>query len=219
VSEKVVLVGAGGHAGVVVDILRLQPGSEFELVGFTDTNLELAGSEIYGLPVLGNDDILAELFAGGVRCGLVTVGAVRVNPVREKLYEILIGLGFELINAVHPASVIAGNVVFGRGNTVMAGVLINPGAVVNENVIINTGAVVEHDCHVGSHVHIGPGARIGGGVRIGEGAVIGMGATVLPSLRVGRRAMIGAGAVVVRDVPPAATVVGVPGQVVKCAGD
>ena len=53
------------------------------------------------------------------------------------------------------------------------------------------------------------------GPKIGAYTRVGTGAKVLGSVTVGERAVIGAGAVVIRDVPEAATVVGVPARVVR----
>jgi acetyltransferase-like isoleucine patch superfamily enzyme len=80
--------------------------------------------------------------------------------------------------------------------------------------IINTSAVADHDDQLGKGVHLMPGATLCGEIVVEDFATIGANATVLPRLRIGSGAFVGAGAVVTRDVPPGATVVGVPARIV-----
>ena len=83
------------------------------------------------------------------------------------------------------------------------------------DAIINTGCIVEHDCVVRTNAHLSPGVRLAGGAMVGRGAHVGTGGIVLPGVKVGDGAIVGAGAVVTRDVPPGATVVGVPARAVE----
>ena len=61
------------------------------------------------------------------------------------------------------------------------------------------------------------GYEDGGRVRVGRGAWVGIGASVIQCVSIGEYAVVGAGAAVIRDVPDRATVVGVPGKVIKVA--
>lgn len=84
-------------------------------------------------------------------------------------------------------------------------------------VVIGAGSVVEDGCQLMSGVVLGSeDARLGGPSApvIRAGSSIGAGAKLLGAIEIGVGATIGANAVVVRDVPPGATVVGVPGRVV-----
>ena len=205
-------IGAGGHARVVVDAL-LQRG-DVEIVGLLDRREELHGQTVGGVLVLGGDELLPALWEMGV-CGcFIAIGGVGDNRPRRAVFERVVGLGFEVIQVVHPRATVASSVSLGRGTVVMAGAVINPFAEVGENVIINTGAIVEHDCWVGDHVHVAPGAVVGGHARIGEGAHLGLGCIVLQGCRVGRWALVGAGTVVHRDLPDGVKAVGVPARIV-----
>lgn len=205
---RVVILGAGGHARVVIDVLRRQ--SLHEIVGLLDA--ARAGATVDGLPVLGGDERLPELRDSGVTHGLVGVGAVKDPQLRVRLYERLRTAGFTAVTAVHPAAIVAAGVAIGAGTAVMAGAVINPGASVGENVIINTGAIVEHDCSIAAHAHVSPGAVLCGAVRVGAAAHVGAGSTVREGVTIGEGATVGAGAVVVADVDPWTLVVGVPAR-------
>jgi serine O-acetyltransferase len=110
----------------------------------------------------------------------------------------------------------------------LTGIEIHPGARIGQRLFIDhgMGVVIGETAEIGDDVTLYQGVTLGGtgkekGKRhptIGNGVMISAGAKVLGNITVGDRAKIGAGAVVVRSVPPDATVVGVPGRVVRRAG-
>ena len=210
---RVVGLGAGGHAKVVIEILQLIGG--YELVGLLDPKQELWGTEVLGIPVLGDDDLLPKLYNQGVRYAFIGLGTIEDTQPRRRLYEKARRQGFQIVQAIHPQAVIAPSVEIGHGPTIMAGAVINAAARLGENVIVNTGAIVEHDCIIGNHVHIATGARLASTVYVGEGAHIGLGAAIRQCIHIGRNAIVGAGAVVVDDVPDNVVVVGVPARILK----
>jgi sugar O-acyltransferase (sialic acid O-acetyltransferase NeuD family) len=209
---RVVGLGAGGHAAVVVDILRL---GGHDIVGLLDPDRNLADARVEGVLVLGGDESLAGMRDRGVRAFFVGVGSTGNAAARRRLFALGRDAGLEPLTAVHPAAVVADSATLGAGVTVMAGAIINPRVRLGENVIVNTGAIVEHDCVVGNHCHVAPGAVLGGGVRMAEAAHVGIGAVVREQCRIGPGAVVGAGAVVLTDVPASVTVVGVPARVLS----
>jgi UDP-perosamine 4-acetyltransferase len=209
--KRVVGLGAGGHAKVLIDILH-QSG-EYDVIGLLDP--DKAGQVLGGVLVLGNDERLAQIREDGVTCAFIGVGGVGDNSLRTTLYQKALAAGFTVVNAIHPTAILAPSVQLGQGVAIMAGAIVNADAIISDNVIINTGAIVEHDCAIGAHVHISPGAILSGGVRVGESAHIGAGATVRQCITIGAEAIIGAGAVVIRDTPPNTVSIGVPARVIK----
>jgi len=112
---------------------------------------------------------------------------------------------------------------FGRWLT---GIEIHPGAKIGSCVFIDhgMGVVIGETAEIGDGCTIYQGVTLGGtslyrGEKrhptLGEGVVVGAGAKVLGGFTVGEGARIGSNAVVVKEVPPGATVVGIPGRIVE----
>ncbi len=205
-----VIIGAGGHGRVVLDIMQHE--GRHEVVGFLDSNPDLHGRLMDGVEVLGPIQRLASLKEQGVRGAIVAVGH---NGTRRSFGEQVQRLGHELVSAIHPSANIASNVSIGRGVVVAAGALVCAHCQIGDGVILNTGCLVDHETMIGTACHLCPGVTIAGRVTIESGAFVGIGATIIQYVRVGHDAVIGAGAVVLKDVPPMSTVVGLPAREVK----
>jgi len=206
----VVLIGAGGHGKVVLDILRA--AGVHKPVGFLDADPQLTGQIVNGLPVLGQVNLLPKLKAQKVKAAIISIGD---NLPRRRYFQKVLDQGFELINAIHPSSQISSTVRMGRNIVVAAGAVICTDAHIGDSVIVNTSAVIDHECRIGRTVHICPSATLAGRVQVGDEAFIGMGCNIIQCLKIGAHAIVGAGAVVIEDVPDSATVVGVPARVIK----
>lgn len=206
----VIILGAGGHAKVLIDILLLRAAL---IAGIVAPEAEKQGTSILGIPVIGNDDVALAQGPGAIM--LVNgVGSVKEPALRKHLFDTFKARGFTFAGVLHPSAVIAGDVLLAEGVQVMAGAVIQPGCSIGRNAIINTRASVDHDCTISDHVHVAPGATLSGNVVVGEHVHIGAGATVLQGVRIGKNSVIGAGAVVLQDVPEGVLVVGVPGRVI-----
>jgi len=203
-KSQVILVGASGHAKVVIEILR---ESRFEVafcIGNDPTVLECMA-----VPVLHGDETLNELFARGYRRAFIGIGE---NATRKRLAEMATRIGFSLVSAISERSVISPTARLGEGIAIMPGAIVNADTVVGSLSIINTGATVDHDCVIQECVHIGPGCALAGNVTVGEGAFLGVGCSVIPGKRIGRGTVVGAGSVIVSDLPGGIKAVGAPAR-------
>jgi UDP-perosamine 4-acetyltransferase len=207
VLDRVVLVGGGGHCKSVLDAL-MRAG--VTVAGTLDNDPSRA--DVLGVAVLGTDAALPDLIAKGHPI-LITVGSVRDNITRDRLFAEITAMGADRPALIAQSAIVSPAARIGAGCVIMERAVVNVGAVVGDNCIVNTGAIVEHDARVGRSVHIAPGAILGGGVRVGDLAFIGSGATLIQGIAVGDRAVVGAGAVVIRDIPPGAFAVGNPATI------
>jgi len=206
-----IIIGAGGHALVVADLL-LSQGTP--VLGFTDADRRLHGKNLLGLPVLGDDSVLTTHPHDSIALAL-GIGSTGDNTVRRRLFENLSAQGYRFPCLIHPSAVVGRSVEIKDGGQIMAGAIIQTCCRIGTNAIVNTRAGLDHDCSIGDHVHIAPGATLCGGVNVETGAHVGAGATILQGVDIGANALIGAGAVIHRPVSAGKRVAGVPGREIK----
>lgn len=204
-----VVLGAGGHAKVVIELLHASGHTVAACVGRPD-----GPASCLGIEVRDEADALARLRSDGHHQAIVAVGD---NALRRRLADEATAAGFELISAVSPAAVISPSARIGVGVAVMAGVVINAAATVGDLAIINTGATVDHDGVIGTAAFIGPQCALAGTVTVGDDAFIGTGTTVIPEITIGAGATVGAGSLVIRNIPPGVMAYGSPTRVVDTA--
>lgn len=212
-ERPAILLGAGGHAKVLLDILLEQ---DVKVLGIADKTDNDIGTEsgLYGIPIIGSDaDVLRyspediELVNG--------IGSIASTELRRSVYEKFKARGYCFRQVVHSSAVISKRAVLSEGVQVMAGAVINIGTQIGENSIVNTRASIDHDCVVGAHVHIAPGATLSGGVTVGDGCHIGTGATIVQGMQIGIKTIVGAGAVVVSNLTGKTVFCGVPARLIK----
>ncbi|HEY4934471.1 MAG TPA: acetyltransferase [Terriglobales bacterium] len=207
-SLPYIVVGASGHAKVLVDALRKQ---NEHVLGFVDPREDLWGKQILGAPVLGGDEVVLERTPSSIHManGIGSIGSV---AKRKRAYEWYVEKGYFFPAVIHPSSVVGDQVTIGKGVQLMAGSVVQTGTVLGDNVIVNTNASVDHDCWIEEYVHVAPGAVLSGGVKVGKGTHIGVGAVVIQGIRIGSDCIVAAGAVVIRDISSGAKVGGVPAK-------
>lgn len=210
-NRPVILLGAGGHAKVLFDVLRLL---RIEVLGCAAPQAP-SDSDLAHLRWLGDDAAIAAY--PPERVSLVNaVGSTGDTRARRQIFTRLRAAGYTFLSLRHPASVSSElHCRFGAGTQVLAGAIINPGVTLGDNVLVNTRAVVEHDCIIGAHSHVASGAVLCGAVQLGEGVHVGAGATVIQGITVGTGALIASGSAVTKNVAPYTLVAGVPARLKK----
>ncbi len=209
--SKILIIGAGGHGRVILDILSHL--YSFEVMGFLDDDPGVKGKYIDGKPVLGSTaDSIKVRSQSGADSAVIAIGN---NAIRAAIFERFENEGFEMPFIIHPQAIISRNAKMGNGVIIMPGVTVNTGARIGRNVCINTGATVDHDCVIDDHAHIYPGANLAGGVHIGRLSYVGTNAAINPYISIGENSFIGSGAAVVEDMPADVVAVGVPAKVIK----
>lgn len=204
-AESIILIGAGGHAKVCIEVFREQ--GFYEPIACIDPNAP--ADHILGVAVDRNEDSLGYYLSKGVKCAFVAIGH---NHLRARLAIDLRKSGFQFPNAVSQSARVSPSATLGRGILIMPGAVINADSDIGDFCIVNTNAVVEHDCRVGTACHVAPGAVLGGRVQLEDEVFIGTGASVIPNRIIGKGATVGAGAAVVSNIDADATVVGVPAR-------
>jgi sugar O-acyltransferase (sialic acid O-acetyltransferase NeuD family) len=209
-AHPFVVIGGGGHAKVVLSILRKFP--ERRILGYTDMTDR---GVILGAPYLGSDHDLASRAASGGFDGVLGVGQVGTGQKRRAIWSELRELALDFPPLISPHAVLNLEGMVGEASVVMDGAIIASGASLGRGVIANTNCTVEHDSLVSDWAHIGPGATLSGGVTVGRFSMIGAGATVIEGIKIAESCLVGAGATVVNDLTEAGVYAGCPARRIK----
>ncbi len=191
-TTSLYIYGNGGHAKVVADIAR---ANGYDNLIFLDDNSDMKfNSNLPKHPII------------------IAIGNALI---RQKLQNLVLSSGFELITLIHPTAVICSDVTIGNGSVVMPGAIINAKSTIGNGVIINSGAIIEHECTIGDFAHICPGVAIAGRSLVGERSWIGIGSSIIQNITIKPDITIGAGSVVVKDILEGSLAYGNPCRVVK----
>lgn len=204
-NKSIIIIGNGGHAAVLTEILLAQ---KKKILGFTAPTLEM---NCFSLPYLGTDDVILNFNALDVEL-VLAIGMIQPSPLREKIFNSFHKEKYQFKSVIHPSAIISPSVKLGKGVQIMAGVIIQTNTTIADNSIINTGALIDHDCQIGPHIHIAPGTKISGSVHIQQGTHIGTGSTIIQGIHIGKNCLVGAGAVVVNDIEAGIKAMGVPAK-------
>jgi sugar O-acyltransferase (sialic acid O-acetyltransferase NeuD family) len=210
--DNILILGAGGHAKVIVDIVELE--GKYNLIGIIDQNLA-EKKPLLGYPLLGKEEDLPKLIKEYAIKGIII--AIGDNFIRSKaaarLKENYPELSFPY--AIHPKTIIARDVKIGEGTVIMAGVSVNPGSTIGSFCILNTNSILDHDSSMGNFSSLAPGVTVGGDCKIGNYSAIGIGATLLHGIQIGEHSVIGAASLVSKAIPSYTVAYGLPAKEIR----
>lgn len=194
-NKTVLIIGAGGHASVLVDTLRKQ---DYRIAGLVARDKPADHPIFEGLKWFSADEDVLSFNAGSIML-VNAIGSLPGQDVRFNVFSRFKELGYKFATIISPNAIVSSYAVLGEGVQVMPGAIVNANAHIGENSIINTGVIVEHDCHVGSHNHLAPGAVMCGGVKTDSHVHIGTGSNVIQGIHIGEHTVVGAGSTVTKD--------------------
>ncbi len=203
--KNVVIIGAGGHAKVIVDSLSTMP--QYKIIALLDSQSQ--EKELLGVPILGGDEQLPDLIKQGVKHALIAIGD---NKRRKTMALKLTTMGFQFINAVSQHAIVSKHAILGQGICIMPGAVINAGTQIGDHTIINTNSSIDHDCNIAAFSHIAPGATLAGHVTLEEGCFVGTGSSIIPNISLGQWTNAAAGSVIVTNAKAAQQIKGTPAK-------
>ncbi|MCU0440922.1 MAG: acetyltransferase [Bacteroidia bacterium] len=199
-----VILGAGGHASEVLDVLLAAKTIASDSILFFD-NTPNAHPSKFGYKIINHVQELQEQFKKTPEF-IIAVGSPRV---RQLLFEIGLqngGTPFSVISTLSLISTL--NVQLGKGLNIMHHAHIFPEVIIEDGVLINAGSYIHHNVCIGQFSEIGPQCVLAGGVRIGKYVQLGAGCIVKPTIQICDDVVIGAGTVVYQNIDEPGTYVG-----------
>lgn len=201
-NKPVILLGAGGHALVVLDLLK---EIDAEVIGYVSPEENVKHRLFEDLNHLTDDEQVLKHHPQNVV--LVNgIGGLPGQTLRRTLFLNFKQKGYDFATLVHPTACVSRYAQLAEGVQVMPGCVINAEASIGKNSIVNTRASIDHDCQIGDNNHLAPGVILSGAVVTGENVHIGTGASVIQSIKIDEHSTIGAGAVITKDVAKHSTV-------------
>ena len=170
---EILLIGGGGHCHSVIDVIEQE--NKYKIVGIVDKK-ELIGTKVLNYEVIACDDDLEELYKI-YKYAIVTVGQIRSNSLRVKLFDLIKSLGYNIPTIISPLAYVSKYANVDQGTVIHHHALVNANANIGKNCIINTKALIEHDVRVEDNCHISTGAIINGGVVVKANVFYGSNAT------------------------------------------
>lgn len=202
-SNRLIIIGAGGHGKVVADIAMKM--NRWLDISFLDDDINK--KEVLGLKVIGNISDAFSYF--DIADIFVAIGN---NTEREKIQQSLEDKGAIIPVLIHPDAVIGQQVHIEIGTVIMPGVIINCCTKIGKGCIINTGAIIDHDNVIEDYVHISPGSSLAGNVKVGKKTWIGIGSVVSNNISICSNCILGAGTVAINDISEPGTYIGIPAR-------
>jgi UDP-perosamine 4-acetyltransferase len=141
--SRVAVIGAGGHAAVVIEALRAQ--RMFMILGVIDSHS--AHSNVLGVQMLGGDDCLPGLRRDGIDAAVVAIGD---NRLRQKNGQTLIAQGYRRPPVIHPLASLSPSAFIACPARRCTG-----GQCVGERSLIAVGSSVRPSVRIGADVTVG----------------------------------------------------------------
>ncbi|EOW9249442.1 acetyltransferase [Vibrio paracholerae] len=197
-GKPLVLIGGGGHASVLADILLGQGRDILAVICPDDISSRLVFTGI--LHLTQDEDI--ERFSPDSVLLVNGIGMMPRSMHRKQINDYFLELGYHFETVIASDASISSFADIQAGAQILPGARIQTGAVIGKHTIINTDVLIEHDCQIGDYNHIAPSATLCGEVKTADDVYIGANATLIQGLVLSERSIVGAGSVLTQSLPP-----------------
>jgi acetyltransferase-like isoleucine patch superfamily enzyme len=204
------LCGAGNSEAVRLAITVNNTLRRWDRMVILDDNPATHGRTHLGVPVAGPIDELRHADRDSEAANLVAKTTSGLWSVGKKIDQ----CGVARATLVHPGVDLFGTEL-AEGVTVYQNAIVGAESRLARGSVVFMGAIAGNRSEVGECSVLAPNAVLNARVKLGYRVYIGTNASVLPDINIGDDATIGAGTAVIDHVPAGASVIGVPGQVLR----
>lgn len=206
VYDRLIIIGAGGHALAVLDAVNSNYSIEIVFVGLPNEHLNNGNYEII--------DNINDLVHRDNDVYFVAVGD---NYKRQKIVKELIesNAKIKFATIVHASAYVSKLATIYPGSLVLGGAHVGPAAVLQRHSLLNSRCSIDHECVIEEFASIGPGAVLGGNVTVGARSVIAMSACVHQGVNCGEDTILGANSFANSDLGCSSIYYGTPAKLIK----
>ncbi|OOG77167.1 hypothetical protein [Algoriphagus sp. A40] len=165
-----------------------------ELIGFVDDNPKLQGKMLSGLPVLGTIESVMEMEKIAMVLAVQSPNE-KVDVVRRLFYH----PSLDFPNLFSSNAWVSKDCIFGKGNLILDGSLINFGTLIGDFNTISRNCSIGHETVISNYCYLEESVRFGGYSYLEEESVIGKEAVISQGVRIGREARISPGIHIIED--------------------
>ncbi len=193
--KPLVLLGGGGHASVLADIL-LGQGRQILAVICPD---DISSRSVFaGLTHLTRDEDVEHFSPDSVL--LVNgIGMLPRSTFRQRINQKFLELGYQFETVIASDAHVSPFAIIHAGVQILSGARVQTGAQIAGHTIVNSCALVEHDCQIGAYNHIAPKATLCGEIHTEENVFIGANATLIQGIVLESQSVVGAGAILTQS--------------------
>lgn len=203
-NKSLVMIGGGGHASALLEILLLQGR---DIIAVVAPEITVNKKLFKGIKHFKNDNAILNFDPDEIE--LVNgIGAMPYSGLRTKIHTEFKSKFYEFATVIASTANVSAYATITQGAQVLSNATICTGSKIGFGTIVNTSASIDHDCEIDAFCHIAPGVVISGQVHVKESVHIGTGAKIINDIQIGKNTIIGVGANIVKTLPDSAIVYG-----------
>lgn len=195
--KKIIIIGSGGHAKVVINEILKQSKYKIEKI----IDIKNFGKKIK----IGKKKLIIANYKKfdwrNINNQTFLFVAVGDNYLRKKIVNEIEKKNKKIkwATLISLDAIVSNDVKFKPGSLVVSGSIINPGTKIGAHCIINTRSSIDHDNFFDNFSSCAPGVTTGGNVKVGEFSFLGIRSTVINNIKIGSKTIIGANSLVTKN--------------------
>jgi len=194
--KKIVIIGTSANSRLAR--FYFDKDTDYNVVGYAIDREYIQSNEFDGMPVYAVED-LCNYFPPSGCDAFVAVGYNKMNKIREKLYNEIKALGYNLPNYISPRCSFLTNEPIGDNNFILEDNTIQPFVEIGSDNVFWSGNHIGHDGSIGDHNFITSHVVVSGFVKIKNYCFLGVNATIRDAVTIADSTLVAAGAIIMKD--------------------
>jgi acetyltransferase EpsM len=203
-SEKLIIIGAGGHAAELRDYIthwNKLSEAKINVEGFLDDDAEAYKGYGYYEPYLGS------IKDHTIRKDVKYLMGIANVKYRRPIIERFAREGAVFAGLIHPTALISPSATIGIGVIISHNASVGPKVIIGDYNILNSRCTIGHDTILGNYNFISPQVALSGHTTIGDENMIGVNTCTIPGIIIGNHNTIAAGTIIYKNVGDGQTLI------------